>query len=71
MVGENGRMICAKCQKPIADGEQRELQGALLCEDCYIKLVHPSTVKPHYKHDSAGFMRRLKKTYSAIKQEID
>ncbi len=64
-------MICAKCQKPIAHGEQRTHVGVLLCEDCYIKLVHPATGKPHYKHDSAGFMRRLKTTYSVIKQEID
>lgn len=64
-------MMCAKCQKTIAAGEQKTLKGVLLCEDCYIKLLHPAIGKPHYKHDSAGFMRRLKETYSVIKQEID
>jgi hypothetical protein len=64
-------MECAKCHKPIPEGEQRDLPGAVLCEDCYIKEVHPSTGKPHYKHDKAGFIRRLKTTYTVIKQEID
>jgi hypothetical protein len=64
-------MNCAKCHKPIPEGEHRNLHGAVLCEDCYIDEVHPSMVKPHYKHDKAGFMRRLKNTYSVIKQEID
>jgi recombinational DNA repair protein (RecF pathway) len=64
-------ILCAQCHNPIPDGEQKTLSGALLCEDCYIKAMHPSTGKPHYKHDSAGFMRRLKTTHSVIKQEID
>lgn len=64
-------MECAKCHKPIPEGEQRDMQDVALCEDCYIKEVHPPIGKPHYKHDSAGFMRRLKTTYTVIKQEID
>jgi predicted amidophosphoribosyltransferase len=64
-------MLCSKCQNQIPDGEQKTLNSALLCEDCYLKAVHPSTGKPHYKHDPAAFMRRLKTTYSVIKQESD
>jgi len=64
-------MLCSQCGRPLEPGEAREDNGAPLCEDCYLDKVHPKSIKPHYKNDSAGFMRRLKETYSVIKQEID
>lgn len=64
-------MLCTKCQNQIPDGEQKTLNGVLLCEDCYIDAVHPKTLKPRYKFDSAGFMRRLKQNWAMKRQEID
>ena len=37
-------MKCEKCNVQIENGEEREHQGRVLCEDCYIDAL--STVKP-------------------------
>ncbi|KMY65676.1 hypothetical protein AAU61_21095 [Desulfocarbo indianensis] len=64
-------MPCSQCGRPLEPGEAREYKGAPLCEGCCLEMIHPDSLKPHYKNDSAGFMRRLKETYSVIKQEND
>jgi hypothetical protein len=35
-------MRCDKCRKNIEKGEERELYGQTLCEDCYIDTLSPS-----------------------------
>jgi hypothetical protein len=35
-------MECKKCKTAISDGEEREHNGALLCEDCYIDVLSPA-----------------------------
>ena len=35
-------MECKKCNTAISDGEEREHNGALLCEDCYIDVLSPA-----------------------------
>lgn len=37
-------MQCGTCNKNIKDGEDRELRGQIVCEDCYIDALSP--VKP-------------------------
>ena len=32
-------MICTKCQEEIAQGEEMNYRGQVLCEDCYIEAV--------------------------------
>ncbi|TYO97351.1 hypothetical protein [Desulfallas thermosapovorans] len=34
-------MICAKCQEEIPAGEEMQLHGQTLCEDCFIIAVQP------------------------------
>ncbi|MBN1627316.1 MAG: hypothetical protein JW944_12405 [Deltaproteobacteria bacterium] len=34
-------MRCDRCGAIIVDGEERELNGQILCEDCYMDLVSP------------------------------
>lgn len=35
-------MRCDRCEKNIAEGEERELHGQTLCEDCYIDSLSPA-----------------------------
>jgi predicted transcriptional regulator len=35
-------MQCEKCKINIADGEDRQLQGQILCEDCCMDLLSPA-----------------------------
>ena len=36
------QMRCDQCREPISDGEKREHQGRVLCEDCYIDALTPA-----------------------------
>ena len=62
---------CEKCQNITPMEEEYHLDGKSLCEDCYIDAVSPKTLKVIYGGDPSGFMRRLKETYSVIKQQYD
>ena len=35
-------MRCAKCKENIEAGEERELHGQTICEDCYIDALSPA-----------------------------
>jgi len=35
-------MQCERCKTIIAEGEERELHGQMLCEDCYMDLFSPA-----------------------------
>ena len=35
-------MKCDKCKEDIEEGEERELHGQTLCEDCYIDTLSPA-----------------------------
>jgi len=35
-------MICDRCKENIEAGEERELHGQALCEDCYIDVLSPA-----------------------------
>jgi hypothetical protein len=61
---------CSQCRNPIADDEQRSLQGEILCEDCYIDRLWPKKRKTVYENDSAEFMRRLQESYSIHPQRF-
>jgi len=53
---------CVKCKISISDGEERELDSQILCEDCYVDAVSPPIRKTFYENDASEFMRRLKDT---------
>ena len=56
-------MKCAKCGETIEKGEEREFNGKLLCEDCYINaLSPPRSCDPWAVHSAKSF---------ASKREID
>ena len=35
-------MRCEKCQENIEEGEERQLHGQTICEDCYIDMLSPA-----------------------------
>jgi ClpP class serine protease len=35
-------MQCERCKAVIAEGEEKELHGQILCEDCYMDLLSPA-----------------------------
>lgn len=63
-------IICDKCKDEITQGEERELNSMILCDDCYLDVVWQKPPKTFYENDSAEFMRRLKDTYSILKQKF-
>ena len=34
-------MKCSRCNQELAEGEERELRGEILCDDCYIDAAYP------------------------------
>jgi len=61
-------MLCDQCKTTMAPGEEREHNGRLLCEDCFIDTVMPKVRKMFYENDPAEFMRRMNSSYSAHPQ---
>ena len=52
-------MKCPKCGQDIEDGEERELYGQFLCEDCYMDQLSPlKTCDPWAVHSA----KRLEQT---------
>jgi len=62
--------LCAECGSHLQDDEGRMLQGALLCDDCYLKAVTPK-VLPQHRNGKDEFMLRLKNAYPAKRQKFD
>jgi hypothetical protein len=53
-------MDCDKCGDTIEQGEERELHGQTLCEDCYMDALSPSrTCDPWAVHSAKSFMREM------------
>ena len=51
-------MDCEKCGDAIEQGEERELYGQTLCENCYMDALSPSrTCDPWAVHSAKSFMR--------------
>jgi hypothetical protein len=51
-------MTCEKCGDAIEKGEQRELHGQILCEDCYMDaLSPPRSCDPWAVHSAKSFMK--------------
>jgi len=68
-------MRCDRCKENIQEGEQRELYGQTLCEDCYIDTLSPAkacdpwavySAKSFSKEDGSGI--ELTETQSKILQ---
>jgi hypothetical protein len=51
-------MKCDKCHDPLAQGEEREYHGRILCEDCYMDaLSPPKTCDPWAVHSAKSFAK--------------
>jgi len=51
-------MECKRCKDRIEDGEERELHGQILCEDCYMDALSPTrTCDPWAVHSAKSFMK--------------
>ena len=49
-------MECQKCGTPIRQGQEMELRGKTLCEDCYIDTLSPTrTCDPWAVHTARSF----------------
>jgi len=52
-------MMCDKCGDEIRAGEERELHGRTLCEDCYMDTLSPAkTCDPWAVHSAKSFMKQ-------------
>lgn len=50
-------MRCDRCKAPIEEGEERELHGQMLCEDCYIDALSPvRACDPWAVHSAKSFL---------------
>lgn len=52
-------MMCDKCGDEIQAGDERELHGRTLCEDCYMDTLSPAkTCDPWAVHSAKSFMKQ-------------
>ncbi|MDY6971479.1 MAG: hypothetical protein SV775_04020 [Thermodesulfobacteriota bacterium] len=51
-------MQCERCKSVIPGGEQKELHGQVLCEDCYMDILSPPKVcDPWAVHSARTFLK--------------
>jgi hypothetical protein len=51
-------MKCERCSVIIEDGEEMELHGQILCEDCYMDLLSPvKACDPWAVHSAKSFLK--------------
>jgi hypothetical protein len=49
-------MECERCKDPIEAGDEREVHGRILCEDCYMDALSPArTCDPWAVHSAKSF----------------
>jgi hypothetical protein len=66
-------MQCERCKDSIPEGEQREFNGQILCEDCYMDLLSPpKTCDPWAVHSAKTFLKNssIELKLSPIQQRI-
>lgn len=52
-------MQCERCKRVILEGEEKELHGQTLCEDCYMDLLSPlKTCDPWAVYSARTFLRK-------------
>ena len=52
-------MQCQRCNVVITEGEEKELHGQILCEDCYMDLLSPPKgCDPWAVHSAKTFLER-------------
>jgi hypothetical protein len=66
-------MQCGKCKIDIAEGEERQLHGQILCEDCCMDLLSPAKAcEPWAVYSAKSFAKNQGKEsqLNPVQQEI-
>jgi hypothetical protein len=66
-------MQCEKCKNDIADGEDRQLHGQILCEDCYMEVLSPAKAcEPWAVYSAKSFAKNqdYESQLNPVQQEI-
>ena len=64
-------MQCQRCKTDIPKGEERELHGQCLCEDCYIDLLSPlKACDPWAVHSAQSFSKSESPVLTPIQERI-
>jgi hypothetical protein len=66
-------MQCEKCKNNIAEGEDRQLHGQVLCEDCYMVLLSPAKAcEPWAVYSAKSFAKNqdYESQLTPLQQEI-
>ena len=66
-------MQCEKCKIDIAEGEDRQLHGQILCEDCYMELLSPAKAcEPWAVYSAKSFAKNqdYESQLTPVQQEI-
>jgi DNA-binding transcriptional ArsR family regulator len=59
-------MICDRCGDTIPAGEEMELYGQTLCEECYMQALSPARACDPWAVHSAQSLTQLDETYSEL-----
>jgi hypothetical protein len=64
-------MECQRCKDPIEIGEEREKDGRILCEDCYMDALSPArTCDPWAVHSAKSFQKETGATFPINPRQI-
>jgi hypothetical protein len=65
------KMECEKCGDPIEPGDEREMHGRILCEDCYMDALSPArTCDPWAVHSAKSFQKEGGAQISPLQAKI-
>ena len=59
-------MKCHRCGGMIPAGEEMELHGQMLCEDCYMQALSPASACDPWAVRSAQTLSQMNASYSAL-----
>lgn len=64
-------MECEKCRDQIKPGEEREIHGLVLCEDCYMDTLSPARAcDPWAVHSAKSFQKETGTQISSLQTKI-
>jgi hypothetical protein len=61
-------MICDRCEDTIPAGEEMELYGQTLCEECYMQALSPARACDPWAVRSAQSLSQLDEAYSELSE---
>ena len=65
------KMECEKCRDQIEPGDEREMHGRVLCEDCYMDAMSPArSCDPWAVHSAKSFQKETGAQISPLQTKI-